>query len=92
VTGEVLSYTRRKSATDWTTLYWEWPYKADTGTRFARVVMLVPDGPEAVIRQATPVPWVSIAARFQPTEALLVDMARQVVDTQLPAQVAAVTP
>ena len=92
VTGEVLSYTRRKSATDWTTLYWEWPYKADTGTRFARVVMLVPDGPEAVIRQATPEPWTSIAARFQPTEALLVDMARQVVDTQLPAQIAAATP
>lgn len=85
VTGEVLSYTRRQSGADWTTLYWEWPYREDGATRFARLVMLVPDGPTATIRHDEATTWESPAERFQATEALLVDLASRVVATQLPA-------
>ena len=85
VTGEVLSYTKRQSGTDWTTLYWEWPYQSHGTTRFARVVMLVPQGPLATIRNDTATESVAGAGRFEATERLLIALAREVVKTQLPA-------
>jgi len=84
VTAEVISYTRTQG-TDWTAIWWEWPYRADSGTRFARVTMLIPQGPTATIQHDPANAWISESPRFQATEALLLDLARRVVATQLPA-------
>jgi exosortase/archaeosortase family protein len=85
VNGEIISYTKRQTNTDWTTLYWEWPYRSNGETRFARVVMLVPQGPIATIHSEGADAWVSATPRFQATEQLLIALARQVIATQLPA-------
>lgn len=84
VTAEVISYTKRQNGAEWTAIWWEWPYRSEGTTRFARVVMLLPQGPAATIRNAT-ADWTSTAPRFEAAEGLLVDLARQVVATQLPA-------
>ena len=85
VTAEVISYTKRQNGADWTTIWWEWPYRSGGGTRFARVAMLLPQGPTATILHDATTSWTSSAPRFQAPEALLIDLARQVIGTQLPA-------
>ncbi len=49
------------------------------------MTMLVPQGPTATIQHDEANTWTSESPRFQATEALLIDLAKQVVATQLPA-------
>jgi exosortase/archaeosortase family protein len=42
VTGNVLTYESAKQKMQWNVVYWIWPVKSDKGSRFERVVLLMP--------------------------------------------------
>jgi hypothetical protein len=70
--------------TDWTVLWWEWPYNAGGQTRFERLVLLAPlappDQPGATTSSAT----------FRAAQSALTGVARQIVGLAMnyPAQTA----
>jgi hypothetical protein len=82
VTGQVIDYHNSAQGTDWSALWWEWPYTDGTGTYFERVVLFVTGGPDATYSGAAPGPTVD-ASRFQSTDDFLVSMGRALVANQL---------
>ncbi|MDQ2934850.1 MAG: exosortase/archaeosortase family protein [Chloroflexota bacterium] len=72
--------------TDWSALWWEWPYQAAGEVRYERIVVIVENGPQAEYR------GVAAAAgagdRFGLTEHFLAAMGRDLASNQL-AQMAA---
>ena len=82
VTGQVIDYHNTAQGTDWSALWWEWPYTDGTGTYFERVVIFVTGGPDATYSGAAPGPTVG-APRFQSTDDFLVSMGRAIVTDQL---------
>ena len=48
VTGNVLTWSSSKAKTTWTTLFWQWPIKTATGTRYERVTLVMNDQPNNV--------------------------------------------
>jgi exosortase/archaeosortase family protein len=42
VTGNVLTYANPRQHMQWNVVYWIWPVKSDKGSRFERVVLLMP--------------------------------------------------
>ena len=45
VTGGVLTWSSDKTKLTWTTLFWQWPIKTKTGTRYERVTLVMNDQP-----------------------------------------------
>jgi exosortase/archaeosortase family protein len=45
IVGGLLSWTDPGTSQTWTTLYWHWPVKTATGTRYERITLLVGDNP-----------------------------------------------
>ncbi len=45
VTGGILTWSSGKTKLTWTTLYWHWPIKTPTGTRYERVTLVMNDQP-----------------------------------------------
>lgn len=45
VTGSVLTWTSSQTKLTWTTLFWHWPIKTATGTRYERVTLVINDQP-----------------------------------------------
>jgi exosortase/archaeosortase family protein len=43
VVGGMLTWTTNNSKLTWTTLYWQWPIKTATGTRYERVTLVMND-------------------------------------------------
>jgi exosortase/archaeosortase family protein len=43
VTGGMLTWTSEETSLTWTTLYWHWPIKTATGTRYERVTLVMND-------------------------------------------------
>lgn len=82
--AQVNSYADPRNGTDWTILFWEWPYQAQGVVRYERVVLLMPDGDQALMsgiptgEGSTPV-----SARFAEAERLLVTLGRTMVGNQL---------
>lgn len=48
VRGGALTWTDTKTDLTWTTLYWHWPIKTASGTRYERVTLLMNDQPQNV--------------------------------------------
>ncbi len=82
VTGQVIDYHNPSQGTDWSALWWEWPYTDGTGTYYERVVIFVTGGPDATYAGAAAGPTVA-APRFQSTDDFLVSMGRAIVADQL---------
>ncbi len=82
VTGQVIDYHNTAQGTDWSALWWEWPYTDGTGTYYERVVIFVTGGPDATYAGAAAGPTVA-APRFQATDDFLVSMGRAIVADQL---------
>jgi exosortase/archaeosortase family protein len=82
--GRVNSYSDPRDGTDWTILFWEWPYQQDGVVRHERVVLLMPDGDEARI---SGVPSARVGTvrdgGFPQAEQLLVRLAQTMVRNQL---------
>lgn len=45
IVGGMLTWTSSETDLTWTTLYWHWPIKTDTGTRYERVTLVLNDQP-----------------------------------------------
>ena len=45
VVGGMLTWTTNSSKLTWTTLFWQWPIKTATGTRYERVTLVMNDQP-----------------------------------------------
>ena len=73
VDAKMASFRSPIGGTDWTVLWWEWPYNAGGETRFERLVLLAPlapsDQPGATTSSAT----------FQASQSTLTGLARQIV-------------
>ena len=83
-TAEVINYHSVRYDSDWSALWWEWPYQSAAGeTRYERIVVFVANGPELSFAGE------DIAAvgdsRFAETTAFLAAMARDIVASQLTA-------
>jgi exosortase/archaeosortase family protein len=51
--GGLLTWTEPGVQSTWTTLYWHWPIKTPSGTRYERVTLLINDSPTLVLRAPT---------------------------------------
>ncbi|MGZ6911579.1 MAG: exosortase/archaeosortase family protein [Acidimicrobiia bacterium] len=56
VVGSVLSYWNASTRSDWTNVYWYWPVKARTGTRYERVNLMLTNSADAHARVRAPDP------------------------------------
>lgn len=83
VPAQVIDYHNPKTATDWSALWWEWPYQQDGQTWYERIVVFIANGPAVVYRGgATDAPPAQ-SARFTDTNRFLVSLARAMVRTHL---------
>jgi exosortase/archaeosortase family protein len=81
VVATIINYTRPKSGSRWSALWWEWPYRSGDGTRFERVVLLVPDGPNATYEGlSADVEPLTSDFDFADTERFLVTVATAMLD------------
>jgi exosortase len=83
VSAQVIDYFNRKTASAWTTLWWEWPYSDGVQTRYERVVFLIGEGPKSEYSGLIAKDVASQDARFAETDAFLVTLARTVARAQL---------
>ena len=94
VTGQVIDYTNPKRGTDWSAVWWEWPYNADGATRYERMVIFMAGGPTATLVGATDAAPPAQAGQFDQTDDFLATLGRIVVDQRLsdpPLQASAVS-
>lgn len=67
------SFRSPTGGTDWTILWWEWPFNAGGQSRFERLVLLAP------LNQADQPGGTTSDATFQTTQSMLTGLARQIV-------------
>lgn len=77
VQAEVASYRSPIGGTDWSILWWEWPFNAGGQTRYERLVLLAPLDPTMQPGGSTP------DAYFQIAQSTLESMARSVVSANM---------
>jgi hypothetical protein len=83
VPAQVIDYRNPKAGTDWSALWWEWPYRQGSQTWYERIVVFVANGPAVEFRGgATDAPPAQ-SARFSDTNRFLVSLARAMVRTHL---------
>jgi len=73
VDAKVASYRSPDSATDWSILWWEWPYNAGGQTRYERLVLLAPLDPAGQPGTTT------TQATFDAAQSTLESLARTIV-------------
>ena len=83
VRGQVIDYTNPKNGTDWSALWWEWPYTADGKTRYERIVVFMANGPEAQFSGVMSSDIGTQVPRFVETDRFLVTLGRSIVQSQL---------
>jgi hypothetical protein len=82
--AQVSSYVDPRKGTDWTILFWEWPYQEQGEVRYERVVLLLPDGDQAMMSGIPPADDATLgSARFGDAEQLLVTLGQTMVSNQL---------
>jgi len=86
VQAEIIDYHNPKRNTDWSALWWEWPYQAAGQVRYERIVVIIENGPQADYR-GIDTPTAS-SGRFAATQAFLAAIGRDLASEQL-EQVAA---
>lgn len=88
-TGQIIDYHNRDTSSDWSAVWWEWPFRDGDRTAYERVVLFLVNGPSATYAGAGPAlpsttgpggaaPGLE-ASRFAATDAFLAALARQVV-------------
>jgi exosortase len=83
VDAQVIDYRNPKSETDWSALWWEWPYEVDGKTRYERVVVFMADGPLATFSGISDVTVATQDSRFALTDRFLATLGRNIVRGQL---------
>jgi exosortase/archaeosortase family protein len=84
VQASVASFRSPISGTDWSILWWEWPFNAGGQTRYERLVLLAPLNPTG---QSSDTP----AASFQTAQATLESLARSIVSAGMNDRATTVT-
>jgi exosortase/archaeosortase family protein len=59
VVGNIVSYHNATTRSNWTNVYWYWPVRAGTGTRYERVNLMLTDDADAHARVRAPDPSIS---------------------------------
>jgi exosortase/archaeosortase family protein len=83
VQAQVIDYHKPQTDTDWSAIWWEWPFTDDEGTHYERIVVFMAGGPGATF---VGVPSASIATqspRFVQTDQFLTALGRTIVLSQL---------
>lgn len=81
INASVATYLNPKEGTDWTLLWWEWPVRDGSATRFQRVVLLIPN-PQDGTFAGTPTGDTALA-ELSDSQQFLVALARDLVDDRL---------
>ncbi len=77
----IVDYVRPRSGTQWTALWWEWPYLSNDRLWYERIVLLVPDGPNATFDGLpADVAGLSGDAAFADTERFVITLAGDLID------------
>jgi exosortase/archaeosortase family protein len=84
VDAHVVDYRiARDAGSDWSAIWWEWPYSHGAGTRYQRVVLFLTGGPGATFSgagAAVPRPRID---RFAATDRFLVSLASEMIRFQI---------
>jgi exosortase len=83
VEAQVIDYRNPSSDTDWSALWWEWPYEVDGQTRYERVVVFLADGPLATFTGLSDIAVATQDSRFAETDKFLATLGRTIVSSQL---------
>jgi hypothetical protein len=83
VRAQVLDYTNPKVGTDWSALWWEWPYTANGKTRYERIVVFMANGPTSRFSGEMGDNLGTQSPRFVDTDRFLVTLGRAIVRSQL---------
>jgi exosortase len=83
VRAQVIDYTNPKVGTDWSALWWEWPYTVNGKTRYERIVVFMANGPTARFSGEMSDNIGTQASRFVDTDRFLVTLGRAIVRSQL---------
>lgn len=83
VRGEIIDYHNPKLNSDWSALWWEWPFVTATGdVRYERIVVILENGPDAVLDGAASASSTD-SGRFETTNEFLIDLGRELATRQL---------
>jgi hypothetical protein len=83
VIGHSIDYHNPKLNTDWSALWWEWPYRTAAGdARFERVVVIIENGPLATFTGGVDAPPPT-SVRFEDTGRFLLALGRDLVARQV---------
>ncbi len=86
VEARLASYAGPPGATDWSILWWEWPYDAGTEIRFERLVLLAPVDPNAAAITLVAAGPTAGSPAFTGAEASLASVARSIVAQAMSAR------
>jgi hypothetical protein len=93
VTGQALSYSSDRGQQEWTIVYWIWPVKMASGTRYERVILYLQNTAEETVQLPAGAPQVTglkndldakapADERLITNRAFLVDFAKQLIAAQ----------
>jgi exosortase len=83
VPAQVIDYHNSKTNTDWSALWWEWPYQQGGQTWYERIVVFIANGPSVAYRGGAADAPPAQSERFTATNRFLVSLAREMVRSQL---------
>lgn len=84
VAAQVIDYTNTRTDTDWSALWWEWPYTGDDGsTRYQRIVVFMSDGPASTFEGLADIEIATQDDRFAETDQFLGTLGAAIVSSQI---------
>jgi len=83
VEAQVIDYHNPKNNTDWSALWWEWPYQDGVATHYERIIVFMASGPDARFSGVPDIPIPTQSPRFQQTDQFLAALGRTIVQSQL---------
>jgi exosortase/archaeosortase family protein len=83
VQAQIIDYVNTQVDADWSALWWEWPYSENGQTRYARVVILMGEGPKTEFTGVAASDVNTQAPRFVQSDRFLVTLGRAIVRSQL---------
>ena len=83
MTAQVIDYHNKKIGADWSAIWWEWPYQKEGRTWFERIIVFVASGPTVTYAGVGDIEVATTSERFVATDRFLVQLAREMVASQL---------
>jgi exosortase len=83
VDAQVIDYHKPQSDTDWSAIWWEWPFTDHEGTHYERIVAFMAGGPGATFGGVPSATIPTQSPRFVQTDQFLTALGRTIVLSQL---------